>query len=77
VINDAWAPGWEASLDGDDALVRRADALVRAVRIGAGDHTIVWRYRTPWLRLSLIASGLAWVHVAFFAWLSRRRRPAV
>jgi hypothetical protein len=73
-INDAWAPGWSATVDGDDADVARADALIRAVPVGAGDHEIVWTYRAPWLRAALIASGLAWVHLALGAWLARRRR---
>jgi hypothetical protein len=74
VINDAWAPGWTATVDGADAPVARADALVRAVPVGAGDHEIVWTYRAPWLRAALIATGLAWVHLALGAWLARRRR---
>ena len=74
VINDAWAPGWTATVDDDDAPVARADALVRAVPVDAGDHEVVWTYRAPWLRAALIASGLAWVHLALGAWLARRRR---
>jgi hypothetical protein len=74
VIDDAWAPGWSATVDGEDAEVRRADALVRAVHVDAGDHEIVWRYRAPMLRAGVVISGLAWVHLAFFAWLARRRR---
>jgi hypothetical protein len=77
VVNDAWAPGWSVTVDDHDAEGFRADALVRAVEIDAGARTIVWRYRAPWLRTGLIASGLAWVHLALFAWLSRRRRPRV
>jgi hypothetical protein len=80
VVDDAWAPGWSATVDDRDAEVRRADALVRAVHVDAGDHEIAWIYKTPWLRLAMLLSGLAWVHVAFFAWVSRRRRardPAV
>jgi hypothetical protein len=74
VLNDAWAPGWSVTVDGVDAEVVRADAMVRAVRVGAGDHVIVWRYRAPGLALALLISGLAWLHLAFGAWLVRRRR---
>jgi hypothetical protein len=77
VVNDAWSPGWSVTVDDRDADPRRADALVRAVHVEAGDRTIVWSYRAPWLRAGLIASGLAWVHLALGAWLSRRRRPRV
>ncbi|MCE9575948.1 MAG: YfhO family protein, partial [Deltaproteobacteria bacterium] len=74
VITDAWAPGWSVTVDGADAEVARADALVRAVRVGPGAHAIVWCYRTPGLRAALLVSGLAWLHLAFGAWLVRRRR---
>lgn len=76
VIADAWAPGWTVTVDGAEAEVVRADALLRAVRVGPGEHAIAWCYRTPGLRAALLVSGLAWLHLAFGAWLVRRRRRA-
>jgi hypothetical protein len=37
---EAWYPGWRARVDGRDAPVLRADALFRAVPLGAGDHDV-------------------------------------
>ncbi|HEX9103148.1 MAG TPA: YfhO family protein, partial [Polyangia bacterium] len=64
VLLDAYAAGWRATVDGAAAPIVRADAVVRAVPIAAGAHTIALRYRTPGLRAGALASLLAWL-----AWL--------
>jgi hypothetical protein len=74
VLNDAWAPGWSAEVDGRRAEVVRANSLVRGVWIPAGTHRVVWSYRTP----GLVAGwGIAFAcALAVAAWgLTRRRRP--
>jgi hypothetical protein len=48
--------GWSAELDGVPAAVLTADGLFRAVRVGAGEHRIVFRYRTPGLRAGALVS---------------------
>jgi hypothetical protein len=72
VLLDAWAPGWTATVDGAPAKIERADLLARAVAIDAGEHTIVFRYRTPWLRTGAIMSVLAWCALGVL--VIRRRR---
>lgn len=61
VITDAWAPGWRATVDGDAAEVVRANYLVRAVRVPAGEHEVQLRYRPlSWVvgaALSLLAAA--------------------
>lgn len=47
VVTDAHYPGWMAELDGEEVPIRRADFLVRAVRVPPGRHQVVMRYR-PW-----------------------------
>lgn len=61
VLSDAWYPGWVATMDGHEAVIHRADYALRAVRIEAGDHEVVLRYR-PWsFRLGALLSALALV----------------
>jgi hypothetical protein len=47
VVNDAWAPGWYATIDGRPVPIWRADFLVRAVPWPAGRHVLEMRYAPP------------------------------
>lgn len=49
VINDAYLPGWSATLDGAPVSILAANVAVRAVPVPVGRHTVVMRYRTPGL----------------------------
>jgi hypothetical protein len=77
VVNDAFWPGWRATIDGKEVPVFAADALVRAVSWPVGRHTLVMVYepsdvkRGKWL--SIVGVG-ALCAVCFL--LKRRRFPA-
>jgi len=58
VMADAWAPGWQATVNGRAAFVRRADYAFRAVAVPAGRSHVVLRYRSPGLVLGLVVSGV-------------------
>src|SRR5207247_11003215 len=45
VVSDAWAPGWQARVDGRRVDVRRVDYLFRGVPVRAGRHTVEFAYR--------------------------------
>jgi hypothetical protein len=47
LLNDTYAPGWVARVDGKRAAIYRANGLFRAVALEAGEHTIDFYYR-PW-----------------------------
>jgi hypothetical protein len=38
-------PGWRAWVDGSEVEVEAAEGLLRAVRLGPGEHTVVFRFR--------------------------------
>lgn len=71
----SWAPGWTATVDGSRARIERADVLTMAVGVEQGPHTVVFRYRTPGLRLAAVLSALAWL-VLIAAGLATRARGA-
>jgi hypothetical protein len=78
VLNDAWAPGWRAEVDGRPAPILRANYLVRGVWIEAGEHRVEFRHATPGLRAgwAILAAGLAALGGAALAARPRRRGAA-
>ncbi|MEK9134443.1 MAG: YfhO family protein, partial [Pseudomonadota bacterium] len=78
ILLDAYDKGWTATFEsGEAAPILRANALVRAVVVPAGSHTVTFRYETPLLQAgawasasgTLLCTGL----LAHAQW--RRRRP--
>jgi hypothetical protein len=59
VLNDTFAPGWRASVDGEPAPVFRANALVRAVPVDAGRHRVEFVYAPASVRTGAMLSFLA------------------
>jgi hypothetical protein len=57
VLNEAWWPGWQATVDGRPVDIRRADALVRAIDWPSGRHLLAMRYDPPELRYGLLVSA--------------------
>jgi len=59
VVNEAFYPGWRAEVSGEATPIERVNALVRGVRVSAGRHDILMRFRPadgPLLRWLLLAS---------------------
>ena len=57
VLLDAFDQGWRATMEsGAEMPILRANALVRAVIVPAGGHTVTFRYETPLLRAGAAAS---------------------
>jgi hypothetical protein len=56
VLNDLHARGWSVTVDGAEAKLLRANVLVRAVRLAAGTHRVVFSYRVPGLALGAAVS---------------------
>jgi Bacterial membrane protein YfhO len=76
VLTDSWAPGWKASIDGNDADVQRVDYLIRGVAVPAGEHTVEFRYqpatwRWGWAISLITLLGLA--AAALVGWRRARR----
>jgi len=78
VLNEKMLPGWQASVDGQDAQAFRANYMLRAVLVPAGAHTIEWSYHPPRYRLflALWLTGLAALAAAALSAWRARRRPA-
>jgi hypothetical protein len=76
VLTDTFFPGWDATVDGEDAPIHRVNYLHRGVVIPRGAHTVTFSYRPASWRVGWIVTCLTLVGILVWAWLSRRRRPA-
>ncbi len=74
VLSDNWYPGWKATVDGRDADVERVDYLFRGVRLGAGTHTVEFRYEPLSFRIGWIVSLIALLGLVAAVALGARRR---
>ncbi|MGA2370121.1 MAG: hypothetical protein ABSG11_05605 [Candidatus Korobacteraceae bacterium] len=45
VLGDLYLPGWQATVDGAPAEIRRTDAVVRGMFVSGGSHRVEFRYR--------------------------------
>lgn len=75
VMSENALPGWRVSVNGKAREWREVNGCFRAVELPAGEHRVVWKYRTPGLRLGAAISGAS-VGVAgiggFTSWRKRR-----
>jgi hypothetical protein len=56
VLNDLWHPWWFATVDGEPALIERANVLFRAVEVPRGKHIVRFQFqplRGAWAQLWL------------------------
>lgn len=79
VVQQSFAPGWEATIDGRAAAIMPANLLFQAVTVPAGSHLLSLRYRPPSVTLGELSSAIAALALfllAILPWLwSRRKRP--
>jgi hypothetical protein len=59
VLSDAHYPGWIVEVDGAPAPLHRADYALRAVRLPAGAHHVVFRYRPGSFTVGALVSLLS------------------
>lgn len=72
LLNEAFYPGWQASVDGRPVDVVRVDILFRGVFVPAGEHEVVLEYRPSSYRAGQVISLMgvvAWIALFIYAYL--------
>ena len=74
-----YSKGWTAEVNGKTADVEKVSFGLMAVKAEAGNNTIVFRYRTPYLREGIIISLGALLILLGYLIISRikRREPDI
>jgi hypothetical protein len=78
VVNDAFAEGWHAAVDGQPGPIFRANRVCRAVPVPAGRHQVRMWFDVPLFRWALqlprLGLALAFLALVVHMVLQRRRR---
>jgi hypothetical protein len=74
VLTDQWFAGWEATVDGEEVPVLKADGIFRAVKLPSGSHTVEFRFRPAWLPLGTGITTVTMLGVAAFVLIATLRR---
>jgi membrane protein YfhO len=76
LLNDNYSPDWKAYVDGEESTIYRANYLMRAVCLEAGNHTILFIYRPSSFFIgaviSLIVLGIVLISVLIYILRGRR-----
>ena len=72
MLNDTFAPGWSATVDGQPTNIFRANGLVRGLVVGPGRHRVEFVYAPASFRWGAGLSGLALLVVGFLVFPPRR-----
>ncbi len=67
-----FAEGWRATVDGKSASLFRTNVMHMSVPLEAGEHKVVLRYHTPFLKLGVLVSLFSLV--IFLLWIYKTRR---
>jgi hypothetical protein len=75
VLSDSWYPGWQATVDGRATSILRANVLLRAIPVSAGEHIVEFTYEPTSFRLGvLISAGSAILGVVVWILVTIRGR---
>lgn len=72
-----YSTGWQCYLNGTEVPVLKANIGFCAIEVPAGEHTIVWKYHTPGLRLGLFLSAISYVFFIMLLVKEKRHKKRI
>ncbi|KPJ75679.1 MAG: hypothetical protein AMJ54_14230 [Deltaproteobacteria bacterium SG8_13] len=77
VLSESHHPGWRATIDGRPARILRANYVLQAVAVGAGDQTVVFEFDPAILKAGLAVTCGGWLALgtllAWSLWVAARK----
>jgi len=61
MLQDAWYPGWKATVNGEPAEIYRANVMFRAVRVPAGESVVVFTFEPDLWNTAINLGGVLWL----------------
>jgi hypothetical protein len=77
LLADTWYPGWKARVDGRPTRLLRADHILRAVEVPAGEHRVEFYFAPATIRIGGIVSLLTAALTVLVMLVFRRRSASV
>lgn len=77
VVREAFAPGWVASVGGEEVPIEQVDLVYQAIKVPDGSHVVRLEYQPRGLRLGILLNflGLASVALTYFIMQLPGRKP--
>jgi len=69
VLSEGYYPGWRATVDGKDTPIQRVNVMMRGIVLEAGEHEVVFRFRSP----TILAGAAISITAIVVLFLVRRR----
>ena len=77
VFSEIYYPGWQATIDGQPVDIARADYILRAINVPAGEHTIEMWFDPQSIQvtesIAYAALALLLIGVMVLAWTQRNK----
>ncbi len=77
ILSEPYFPGWQATVNGQPAPILRADYVLRAVPVPAGDSAVELNFRPASFTVGAVISGAALVGIVLALLLSFYRRTKI
>ncbi len=68
-----YSDGWKAYVDGEEVSVMKSDTMYMSILVSAGDHSIEFRYETPYLHIGILVTIMTAVLFAVYELIRRRK----
>ncbi|QQG41076.1 MAG: YfhO family protein [Candidatus Levyibacteriota bacterium] len=74
VLSDAYYPGWQATVDGQQTHIFKADYAFRAVVVPKGSHVVIFTFFPLSFKIGIMLSVVSFAFVSIFVFFSKKQK---